>query len=248
MARKEFSYAEVRTDAQRRVAAEHIDHHREIWGAYGSDLSTYNLTFFGVLNGTPLEDLISTKEQPLVVDLMAPSGTLAELFRILPQQKKRGICVSLVDQRISFERERDEVLGIKQLKGDLTERKTWEILEGEMKGQKADLIIERGLGGVDYLPNHGRFYGPALQRVWKMTSKNYGTILLDSPSDLVLGRVGYSKKGWVDLLEKQGIEAKSENDRSTIRIVKKPNSPEKLPFIEPSFKEKETIFGKLLKR
>lgn len=50
------------------------------WEIYGSHLKDYEDTFMENLGGLKLKDFLGSRMSPVVIDLMAPSDTLAKLF------------------------------------------------------------------------------------------------------------------------------------------------------------------------
>lgn len=229
----------------RRVTAEQIGvdkkgNRHERWSMNWSGLDFYQVAFERVLEGRSIVDLFKDKEEPVVIDLMSPSTMLGELFHELNQQGKRGrgIAVALVDSRNDIEKERDEKLGVIQLEGDLTRSNTWRAVEQSLpEGKKADVIISRPALAYDFLPNHPGFYSYALQKIWNMLSSDSGTLLIQTPRKGALRKLGLSLEDWKLELETAGIETTIGYgilDRyGLVKIVKKHDSPEQLPFMIP---------------
>lgn len=199
------------------------------WGIYNSSLDAYERTFKHVLNGSTIEDLVSHKQDPVVIDIMAPAGTLAELFAHIPSRNKLGIAVGLEDIRTSEQKLRDNELGITSVKGDITKSSTWKEIESALDGKKVDLIIERAVGGLNQLPRHAVFYGITLQRMWHMLSDD-GILLLQLPSNLDLRVARVSPSLWVKALAEYGIEARYNPEYSALFVKKSSFSPAHLPF------------------
>ncbi|MCL4354133.1 hypothetical protein M1349_01530 [Patescibacteria group bacterium] len=204
------------------------------WSSYNSNLSEYQDAFASVLNDKKILDLLSEKDKPVVIDVMAPSGTLADMFTQLPDKKnKLGIAISLEDLRSLDEIERDESLGICQVSGDITKSKTWRKASEILNGRKADLIIERGFGGLRRLPHNAVFYGLMLQRLWQLLAVD-GTMLLQLSDieDLISAKV--SPSILVRNLNEAGIKASYGQSipfcYSSLRVEKSADSPEHLPF------------------
>lgn len=195
------------------------------WSTYGSLVRSYESTFVEVLGDRKLADLLRQKPHPTVIDLMAPSDTLADLFVQLPQSGKLGIVLSLEDLRSDSTKERDEALGIKQVSGDITRPGIWKDLRLELKGRKADLIMERAMGGLNNLPKDKRFYSYALANLWNMLDTNGGILLLQTP--LVKLRLDGEVLAWVNLLKSQGIIAEFYDE--CLKLVRTPESPRDLP-------------------
>src|SRR5256885_8858451 len=81
-------------------------------------LRAYHRTFKPVLEGQRLPTLV-TSERPLVIDFLAHTDPLAQLFETLPQTEKRGIAIAQKDWRSDEIKARDKRLGVEQLVGDL---------------------------------------------------------------------------------------------------------------------------------
>lgn len=192
------------------------------WSRYGSSLLNYEETFVLVLRGKKITDLLREKPHPTVIDLMAPSDTLADLFNQLPQSGKLGIALSLEDVRSDSTKDRDEAMSIKQVSGDITRPRTWKDLRSELKGRKADLIMERAHGGILNLPKDKRFYSYALANLWNMLDDNGGILILQTFLEDGTGILA-----WVDLLKSQGIIA--EFGGHCLKVVRMPWSPMDLP-------------------
>lgn len=217
------------------------------WGIYGSEISDYARSFQDVLEGRGILDIIKQKQAPVVVDLMGPSGTLASLFKIIKNKDKFGLAVSLADERSEKQLKRDRDLGIIQIAGDITKGATWRRIESALYGRKADLLMERALEGLLYLPLNDKLCAILLNKAWKLLSDNQGTLLAEVPlgeEGLVIAeKQGQKIEGWVSFLKKNGINAiYSSSDikhggtflgvvSGYLKLVKTPDSPKNLPFL-----------------
>lgn len=202
----------------------------EYWTIYNSPISSYEKTFSRVLDGKKFADLLRQKPHPTVVDLMAPSNTLADLFGQLPQSGKLGIALSLEDLRGKVLKDRDAALGIKQISGDITRPKTWRALQSALEGRKADLIMERAVSGLADLPQDKRFYSYVMDNLWNMLDINGGILVLATPFDIRLN----VKIAWIDLLKSQGIIAEFDGGGclgGCLRLVRTPESLRNLPSV-----------------
>lgn len=212
----------------RELSAAHLDGDGESWGTYSSRLPSYENTFRHLLRGGSIPALLSGRTEPLVLDMMASSEALADLLRQLSQPGKRGIAVSLADGRTEDKKQRDTVLGITQIAGDLTTATTWRSLEAEMAGRKADLILERAIGGLDVLPVHSAYYRYAMSKLWGMLSPEKGILLMEVPF-YALESVGIVLEHWTQDLRNNNVFAEFENDTSTLCLIRTPDSPLLLP-------------------
>lgn len=201
---------------------------------FDSRLANYQASFNRVLNGERIESLIAGIDKPVVIDLMAPPGTLVDLFIHHIPEGGMGISVSLEDPRVAEDIQADNALNITHVVGDITESATWRKLSIALHGEKADLIMERARFGLDFLPEHAVFYAISVQRMWHMLSNN-GVLLLEVPNNLTFKSKGVSVASWVDFLSSPsvGIEARSDlyNDKRLYVFIKKSaTAPKDLPF------------------
>jgi hypothetical protein len=197
------------------------------WGFYGKNIDTYEDSFSEVLHGS-IRNLLKDKEDLVVIDLMSPSGALKTLFQQLPNGKKFGLAVSLEDLRTGKEKREDAKLNIAQISGDILVPSTWKRIEEQLQGRKADLIMERAVDGLICIPQDPRLYAVFSNKIWGLLKKDEGTLLAEFP-------------GIYNLLVWEMISALKDDNRSMLslkdsygacylRLVKTPNSPEKLPF------------------
>ncbi|MFA6992377.1 MAG: hypothetical protein WC269_03810, partial [Candidatus Gracilibacteria bacterium] len=166
--------------------AKYGDHPDQRYSETQSSIDTYHNWFINVLEGKTIADLLTDKEKPVVVDLMSSTGALASLFEELPQQDKLGIAVSLGDSRTEEYKAEDKKLGIVQVVGDIVSSSTWRDIKKELQGRKADLIMERALGGWNHIPYSKLLYLTLLQRAWNILADG-GTILLQPPDNKKTG-------------------------------------------------------------
>lgn len=204
-------------------------------GVYNSSVASYEKTFRPVLNDKKIEQFLLGKSHPVVLDLMAPSGTVADLFMkggMRHLTNKQAIALSLTDERTIFEQERDNSLGIIQMVGDLGTSKTWRRLEAEIakRGGKIDLIIERAGFAFDSLPQHPQFYRYALVKLWNLLSEKDGTMLLQLPSKI---NADIDFVEWETTLQRHSINVSMDLQPNfeVMRLTKEPSSPHVLPFI-----------------
>jgi hypothetical protein len=199
-----------------------------MWGAYRSNIAEYEKTFGGVLNGQRMGDLLKGKKNPVLIDIMSLSEALATLLRQFDGKEKFGLAISLEDLRTDEEKWRDAKRNIVQISGDILETSTWKRIEEQLQGRKADLIMERGHDGFSCMPRDSRLYASFLNKAWGLLKKEGGIFIAEVP----YGFKDQAKK-MVDGFRVNGIET-SEGEAMdlfpSIKIVRAPNSPEKLPF------------------
>lgn len=212
--------------------------HADYWPTNNSPIEDYDKTFKTVLKGRRIVDLVRDRAGLVVIDLMSSTDALSTLFSQLRQPNKLGISVSLEDSRSEERRLYDEGMGIRYLTGDLNMSSTWKRLIDELAGKRADLILERGGMGVQYVPANERFYGYVLNRLWEIVSENGGVILIQCPTTHTLKQTGIRFKEWVNLLQSNGVNVVfSEGgdelgfDYASLKLVRTLESPMLLPVL-----------------
>jgi hypothetical protein len=201
----------------------------DLWTVYGASIDSYEDSFKEVLDGRHIRDLLKDKEDLVVIDLMAPSGTLVDLFRQLPNKKKFGIAVTLEDLRTDDEKERDVKSNIVQISADILKPSAWKIIEEQLQGRKADLIMTRPVAGYKCIPRDQRLYSVFLNKTWGHLRLDGGIIVAVIP----LGLESQAKK-MLNEFEKSSkigvIMGTSDDYYCSMMIGRAPDSPEKLPF------------------
>jgi hypothetical protein len=211
----------------------------ERWGTYNLPIKSYEATFRQVLGSRAIVDLIRGKQAPVVVDLMASSAALADLYNGLQHlPDKRGIALGLTDMRSPAQKRRDSALGIMQLTGDLMLDPTWQELHRAVGVRGADLVLQRAEGGLDCLPPHRHYMAYAMNRVWNMTNADGGTILMQIPGAGRLLRWGIDLESWVENMRHAGANV-SYNPMAFpgLLITRTPAAPAQIPcagWVPPS--------------
>lgn len=214
----------------------------ETWNVYGGReyriksanvperlVSGYEKTLSGILGGMNLVDLISEKQNPVVIDLMGPSDMLADLSAKNEIRNKRtlgilGIAVSFRDVRSETLRERDESLNIFQIEGDLMDNRTWKKIEERLGGRKADLIIERAAAGLNCIPRDPIFYAAVLEKIWKLLCNQNGAFV----GEVLTLRSNFANPA-ADCLRRNNIDILIGDH--AVKVVKSPFSPEDIGHI-----------------
>lgn len=209
--------------AERDKYGEHPD---QRYSEVQSSIDTYRDWFRGVLEGKTIQQLLTGKEKPVVVDLMSSTGALASLFEKLRQKDKLGIAVSLGDSRTEEYKAEDEPLGIVQVVGDVVSSSTWRAIDRELKGRKADLILERAFGGWNHVPESNRLYLTLFQRTWGILADE-GTMLLQPPFDKNTGHP-FPLDELKTHLEGLGIEVRVDHFGEALLVKKKKGDPQNL--------------------
>ena len=207
---------------------------RNFFSILNSPVTEYERTFAQVLQGKKLVDLIKNRSVPVVIDLLSPPGTVYEL--LLPFSEGRGLAVSLPDHDI--QKEFEHTYGadnVKWLHEDVTRSKTWVDIKKWLKGDKADLIMERGKGGLGSLPENSMFYQDLLNKAWGNLSTESGILLFELPPKTFLLHKGIPIDDWVKKLQEKNIDVKYDDGGYTantgkIMITRTLQSPTTLPL------------------
>lgn len=215
---------------------------RRIWRIHNESVQSYERSFGAVLEGRTLNDLISSRLVPIVIDLMAPPRTVHDL--LLPFHDGRGLAVSLPDHNLKDVREDLREIykmdKIKWLPEDITHPGTWRNIEQWLDGNKAHLIMERGMAGLEWLPLDKRLFKVLFDKAWHLLDPNGGILLFETPRSNQLLRKGVDIDAWVkslhglvDVKYDPGNIAGSDPrfESGKIMITRNPNSPESLPSI-----------------
>lgn len=199
------------------------------WGAYGKDISSYEGTFEKLL-GPSIKDILMDRKNPVVVDLMAPSKTLYSLFGLIPGKFKFGLAVSLEDLRCAWEKKEDERLNVTQIAGDIMESSTWDKIESQLQGRKADLVMERALCGLNCLVRDKRLYAALLNNAWRLLSKDNGILIAEIPDGFEVQAEEMADKFRNNSQINALVDRSLFSSTYSIKMVKTQNSPERLPF------------------
>lgn len=213
------------------------------WGFHNERVWSYEESFGAVLEGKTLYDLISARPAPIVIDLMAPPRTVHDL--LLPFPDGRGLAVSLPDHRLKDVGEDLHKIykmdKIKWLPEDITHPGTWQNIEQWLEGNKAHLIMERGMAGLTLLPLNKRLFKVLFDKTWQLLDPNGGILLFETPRQDKLLKNGVDIDAWVKSLhglvdvkyDPGNIEEVIDQTRiyGKIMITRNPNSPASLPSI-----------------
>lgn len=205
--------------------------------AYEAPITNYEGDFNELLNGNTFSSILLSRSSPVVLDLLSPTNTLADLFSklhpLIPQ--KTGISVCFNDFRNEQTKQRDNELGITLIAGDIGLSKTWRRIRKALQGKSVDLIIERGWGGLDTIPQDAFFFLSSTQRLWNMLSPDNGKMFLQLPTLQVSPEFAISIGKWVHIAQKEGIQASVDTHQWHLSITKTPSSPKFLPFSSDIF-------------
>lgn len=215
---------------------------RGFWGYMNEPISSYEESFANVLEGRNIVDLIRMRPAPIVVDILAPPGSVYDLLSSFP--KGRGLAVSLPDHQMQEMRSDVQEIyragNVKWLSEDITHPGTWVNIEKWLDGKKAHLIMERGMGGLDWLPVNKKLYGILINRAWANLDHDGGTLLFETPRRELVLKKGIDIDAWVkSLQEVVGVKYDPGNPKShsplfeygKVMITRTPSSPAILPSI-----------------
>lgn len=208
------------------------------WPIQESTYKDYDDTFKGLLSNSlfkgSLLNFIQDRDNPTLVDLFSFPTALRSLFIPLKNTdvniQTRGVSSALTDPRDDNAKTSDEYLGITHIAGDLAKTKTWNEIKSALGDKKADLIVERALGGLNYIPHDRTFFLLAMQNIWNTLSNVGGTALIDYSYIRPIFKpmeVGE----WCNMLQREGVDAEWHKTKYTgaFRLTKHDNSPSVLP-------------------
>lgn len=151
-------------------------------------------------------DYLRTQETATIIDFMASTDAVRSLARgLLRNVDVHGIAVGFSDRRTDEEKEQDTTLGISFVPGNLNKGKTWNDITEKLNGKKADLIMERGYGGLHYIPTDRRYQRVALGKMWNMLGSENSMLIVQTPPQYVLEKRGIPVANWLKKLKKEEI-------------------------------------------
>ncbi len=147
--------------------------------------------------------------ESIVIDLMAPTTALDSLY----EWGLRGklLAVGKNDDRQLVERRAGAGMGVDYYKGNLKSTETWRYIDRYLDGADANMIMERGYGGLHYVRTDPYFYRAVLTRMWSMLSPNKGLLVLQTPNREKLAERGMDMYKWMAQLKDAGIYGKYDN-------------------------------------
>jgi len=176
------------------------------WQIFGDNFSDYR-SDFRVVDG---DDVINKKLRELksrgntvMVDLMADTSALDQLdangFR------GRFLGVGLNDKREKEARISQEARNISFVNGDLNKSHTWKEIADWVGGSKIDLLMERGYGGLYFVPTYVHYQRAVMSRMWDMLNPDGGLMMLQTPTKDALEERGIAISAWQNQLNQKGI-------------------------------------------
>lgn len=220
-----------RTNVMRRVW---VKEGFEPWSYQGSDFRNYMESFKEVLGGIDLLRFVQERPFPVVVDLMATTDSVRSLFtELMPDKPRLGVSVSLTDFRSDDQKNEDKRQGVIHIAGDLTRLSTWKRTKQSLNGRKIDLIMERAINGLVFIPAKKEFYALSASELYSQLNEGGGMLIAQVPTVMGLKYDGIPIEEWIRLLRLNGIDAHyaevggstDEGFLGAIRITRTPNSP-----------------------
>lgn len=211
------------------------------WTYYGEEgIKGYEKTFKGILEGVSLVNFVKKREESVVLDLMAPSDILYDLFlKTKGKHPALGIAVCLEGYRWNYREKNDREFNISQMKGNITDPVTWVEIEEKLADKKADLILERAVGGLRFIPCNIAVYQFLASQVWNLLNPDGGMLVAQVPNIQILEDNHIQIANWVRFLKEKRIEANyvarerySEYKEGSIKLIKNPKNPINLPFFD----------------
>lgn len=203
------------------------------WDIYGSPMADYQRDLDFCSQNINLVSFVKRRVSPVVIDLMSPSDALEDLFGQIEKENGLGIAVSLHDKRDNIRQEKDESLNIHQISGDLISSSTWGKLRKTLNGRKADLIMERGKGGLAFIPWDEKFSAIILNRIYRSLSIHGGMFIgqLGVRFDNIDNWLNYARENDLDVSYMQPKDEFKSSKSSFIKLIRYEDSPKDLRFL-----------------
>ncbi|MDP3917690.1 MAG: hypothetical protein Q8Q30_00745 [Candidatus Woesebacteria bacterium] len=152
-----------------------------------------------------------------VLDLMGYGAVLRKL-------DVKGLAVALEDARTLEEKQYDAKRGVGFVEGNALSSKTWQKIKEDVKEHgQFDLILCRPLAGISQIPENRVVYAAFIQRLYRLTRPDRGTILSEIHYDMKPVVERFSKN--INTIE--GIIAK--NTSGAFSLMRFPGSPDQIP-------------------
>lgn len=173
----------------------------------------------------------SKGQKVFVVDLLSTPAMLTHL------NIDGGVAIGLGNPPLKELQHTMSQKNISYIPGNILTKKPWIGLSEWKKEHQIpgfDLIISRAQMHPKhhkFIPNRPEVYFSLLNRAWKLLNPNEGTLVFDIPifeSGAPVDNNGIEK--WLNILKQNGIESKY-SEYSALKLVRRQNSPEKLPSL-----------------
>ncbi len=191
------------------------------WVIMDSSVTHYDASFRSVLKGETITSLARRRYKELgrplyAIDFLATPAAIRSLA-VAPGIELQGLSVSLSEQRRQRTQQNDSKRGIRHVVADLGRPGTYHTLLRELGDNKADIILQRGWGGLNLLPKDASYYEVAFNAM--LTMMNEGAILLTQLPGLLEGADLVSPDLCVAALVDQGVDAYLGDNPTSIRKV-----------------------------
>lgn len=160
------------------------------WEFTGSHVGDYDRSFEAVLGGRTIAGCVIeraryTQERPFVLDVLStPAAPVSLALQVeAAGVAMHGISASLTDRRNDRAKSEDLLLGVQHVAGDLATHQGRHRLRRVLAGRKADVILERGVGGLRTFPQHPLFVSIALCALWDTLRSDGGRMIVQLPLD-----------------------------------------------------------------
>lgn len=220
-----------------RAISKYVD--RRDWSLYDSTFQAYlEITRKADPEDAFLEGLRNASD-PVAIDVMASTSALVSLRDHLALDNMRGLAVAFSERRGKPRRKAERLIGIEQLNRDLKNPLTFDAMDKWLGERKAQLVIERGAGGLHHVPTECSYYLFAVGRLWQMVDPNGGALVLQTPAFLILERRTVGIVEWLSECRKRDIDVKV-NQRYTwhgvtanygLVVLRKEDPSQELPMV-----------------
>jgi hypothetical protein len=216
---------------------------QHVWKSYGDAWYEYQNAFETVFpEGIDhwLKERAAAKQGTMVLDVMAPTGTLSSLKRDVGIDG--GLALTLEDLRQPAGVQNDTAKNIYAVGGDVVGKKVWRnvrkfIADHNINaGTGFDLVMSRPLAGIHNLPIDRDLYFFVLQQLYQSLSPHEGVLLTTVPVYTRDNIRNWLRELQTILQTTPGIDhriAESDYNGSPMLMLRKhPNAPARLTGID----------------
>jgi hypothetical protein len=152
-------------------------------------------------------EYLKAQPVPVILDLQSSTAALSSLHEkiLINKPRIKAMAVGLEQEKEPNKKALNELLGIQALAGNLHSTHTWKQISNWLGEDKVHLIMERGYGGLHYIPNTLHYYRKAAGWLWNMLDPNGGVMLMQVPPFNVLEKRGIPINYWLGELQTAGI-------------------------------------------
>lgn len=179
------------------------------WRFYGSTFGDYLIDFRSTESTGKLREIsryVKSQQAPIVIDLLADVSALYDLKNRLRKKPIKGLAAQLDSTCGKVDAITNYGDGIGLLNTDLGEIKKWDMINEWLGQDKAHLIIERGFGGLDYVPTNRSYQRKVIGKIWDMLSPKGGYAILQTPPQEILEKRNIPVRKWLRQLQNTHVE------------------------------------------